>query len=63
VWRRPRIAPTRKDLRNVQNKSEDEPTGGRSTNFGSAHLIPIFRGIGRTFSWLLPKCLNATIKT
>jgi hypothetical protein len=46
----------------MQNKSEDEPTGGRSTNFGSAHPIPIFRGIGRTSSWLLSKCLNATFK-
>jgi hypothetical protein len=62
VWRQPRIAPTRKDLRNVQNKSEGVPTSGRSTNYGSAHLIPIFRGIERTFSRLLPKCLDAAIK-
>lgn len=50
VWRQPRIAPIRKDLRNVQNKNGGVPTGGRSTNYGSAHLTPIFRGIGRTFS-------------
>jgi hypothetical protein len=50
VWHKPHIAPTRKDLRNTQNKSEGEPTSGRSTNYGNAHLIPISRGIGRTFS-------------
>ena len=41
-----------------RTKAKGVPTSGRSTNYGSAHLIPIFRGIGRTFSllpWILPR--------
>ena len=47
-WRR--IAPARKELHNGSNKSEREPTNGRSTNYGRGHLVPAFRGIGRNFS-------------
>jgi hypothetical protein len=49
-WRR--NAPARKELRNGSNKSEHEPTSGRSTNYGSGHLIRVFRDIGRIFSLL-----------
>jgi hypothetical protein len=49
-WRR--NAPARKELRNGSNKSEREPTSGRSTNYGSGHLIRVFRDIGRIFSLL-----------
>ena len=49
-WRR--NAPARKELRNGSNKSERESTSGRSTNYGSGHLIPVFRDIGRIFSLL-----------
>ena len=49
-WRR--NAPARKELRNGSNKSEREPTSGRSTNYGSGYLIPVFRDIGRIFSLL-----------
>jgi hypothetical protein len=47
-----RNAPARKELRNGSNKSEREPTSGRSTNYGSGHLIRVFRDIGRIFSLL-----------
>src|SRR5215831_19196695 len=47
-WRR--NAPARKELRNASNRSER--TSGCSTNYGSGHLIPIFRDIGRIFSLL-----------
>ena len=44
------IAPARKELHNGSNKSEREPTNGRSTNYGRGHLVPAFRSIGRNFS-------------
>ena len=46
------IAPARKELRNGSSKSERESTSGRSTNYGSGHLIRVFRDIGRIFSLL-----------
>jgi len=49
-WRR--NAPARKALRNGSNKSAREATSGRSTNYGSGHLIRVFRDIGRIFSLL-----------
>jgi hypothetical protein len=49
-WRR--NAPARKELRNGSNKSEREPTSDPSTNYGSGHLIRVFRDIGRIFSLL-----------
>jgi len=49
-WRR--NAPARNELRNGSNKSEREPTSDRSTNYGSGHLIRVFRDIGRIFSLL-----------
>src|SRR5262249_55663475 len=38
------------------NKNECGPTSGRSTNYGSGHLIPAFRGTRRIFSWLCISC-------
>src|SRR6516165_3163783 len=46
------IAPARKELRNGSSKSERESTSSRSTNYGSGHLIRVFRDIGRIFSLL-----------
>jgi hypothetical protein len=43
-----RIAPARKELRNGSNKSEREPTSGRSTDYGSGHPVQAFHDIGRT---------------
>ena len=51
AWRR--IAPVREELRNELNKSEHGATSDRSTNYGSGHLIQVFRDIGRIFSSLL----------
>src|SRR6516225_3797150 len=49
------IAPSRKELRNGSSKSERESTSSRSTNYGSGHLIQVFRDIGRIFSlFVLP---------
>jgi hypothetical protein len=48
VWLR--IAPAREELRNESNKSEHDPTSDRSTNYGSGHLIRVFRDIGCIFS-------------
>jgi hypothetical protein len=36
------------------NKTQHEPTNGRSICYGSGHLVPAFYGIERTSSWLLP---------
>ena len=47
-WRR--IAPARNELHNASNKSEREPTTGRSTNYGREHLGPAFPRIGRNAS-------------
>jgi hypothetical protein len=51
VWRR-RFACPHKWLRNEPNKTEHEPTNGRSIYYESGRLIPAFHGIERTFSWL-----------
>src|SRR5262249_12877356 len=51
VWR---IAPAREGPRNASNNKAHEPTSGRSTHYGSAHLIQVFRDIGHIFSSLRP---------
>jgi hypothetical protein len=48
--RRRHFASLHKWLRNALNKSEHEPTNGRSTCYGSAHLIPAYGGTGRISS-------------
>jgi hypothetical protein len=45
-----RVAPARDEPRTGSNNSERESTSGRSTNYGSGHLIRVFRDIGRIFS-------------
>src|SRR5215467_5408116 len=39
VWRRRHIAPAHKGPRNESNNKAHEPTSGRSTRYGSGHLI------------------------
>ena len=53
-----RVAPAHDEPRSGPNNSERESTSGRSTDYGSGHLIPVFRGIGRMFSLLFS--LSAT---
>jgi hypothetical protein len=48
-----RVAPARDEPRSGSNNSERGPTSGRSTNYGSGHLIRVFRDIGRIFSLLI----------
>jgi hypothetical protein len=45
-----RVAPARDEPRTGSNNSERESTSGRSTNYGSGHLIRVFRDIGCIFS-------------
>jgi hypothetical protein len=45
-----RVAPARVEPRTGSNNSERDSTSGRSTNYGSGHLIRVFRDIGRIFS-------------
>jgi hypothetical protein len=47
-----RVAPARDEPRTGSSNSERESTTGRSTNYGSGHLIRVFRDIGRIFSLL-----------
>src|SRR5262249_52465421 len=47
-----RAAPADDEPRSGSNKSERESTSVRSTNYGSGHLIRVFRDIGRIFSLL-----------
>ena len=47
-----RVAPAHGQPRSRSNNSERGSTSGRSTNYGSGHLILIFRDIGRIFSLL-----------
>src|SRR5262249_18109192 len=54
VWRGRHIAPTHKGPRNESNNKAHEPTSGRSTRYGSGHLIRVFRDIGHIFSSLYP---------
>jgi hypothetical protein len=49
-----RAAPAHEGPRNGSNNSGREPTSGHSTNYGSGHLIRVFRDIGRIFSLRLP---------
>jgi hypothetical protein len=45
-----RDAPAHDEPHSGPNNSEREPTSGRSTKYGSGHLIRVFRDIGRIFS-------------
>src|SRR5215813_13380904 len=54
VWRGRHIAPAHKGPRNESNNKAHEPTSGRSTRYGSGHLIRVFRDIGHIFSSLYP---------
>jgi hypothetical protein len=47
-----RDAPAHDEPHSGPNNSEREPTSGRSTKYGSGHLIRVFRDIGRIFSLL-----------
>src|SRR5262249_15637525 len=49
------VAPTRTDPCNELNKTEHEPTSGRSTGCESGRLTPTFRSRERTFSRLFPR--------
>ena len=53
VWRG-RIAPAHEVPRNESNNKAHEPTSGRSTRYGSGHLIRVFRDIGHIFSSQCP---------
>src|SRR6516164_3575159 len=57
VWRGRRIAPAHEGPRNESNNKAHEPTSGRSTHYGSGHLIRAFRDIGHIFSSLGPVSL------
>jgi hypothetical protein len=54
LWRGRRIAPSHEGPRNESNNNAHEPTSGRSTRYGSGHLIRVFRDIGHIFSSLYP---------
>jgi hypothetical protein len=45
-----RVAPAHDEPRSGSNNSAHESTSGRSTNYGSGHLIRVFRDIGRIVS-------------
>jgi hypothetical protein len=49
VWRG-RIVPAHEVSRNESNNKAHDPTSGRSTRYGSGHLIRVFRDIGHIFS-------------
>ena len=53
LWRGRRIAPAHEEPRNESNNKAHEPSG-RSTRYGSGHLIRVFRDIGHIFSSLDP---------
>jgi hypothetical protein len=61
-----RVAPARDETRSGSNNSERGPTSGRSTNYGSGHLVRVFRDIGRIFSLLFllshPSPLGQTLR-
>src|SRR5215813_12407930 len=44
------VAPPHEEPRSGSSSSVHESTSGRSTNYGSGHLIRVFRDIGRIFS-------------
>src|SRR5215510_12718968 len=54
VWRGRHFAPAHEGPRNESNNKAHEPTSGRSTRYGSGHLIRVFRDIGHIFSSLYP---------
>jgi hypothetical protein len=47
-----RVAPAHEEPRSGSNNSEHDSTTDRSTNYGSGHLIRVFRDIGHIFSLL-----------
>jgi hypothetical protein len=49
-----RVAPAHDEPRSGPNNSKRVSTSGRSTKYGSGHLIRVFRDIGRIFSLLFP---------
>ena len=57
------VAPACEELRSGSNNSEREPTSGRSTNYGSGHLIQVFHGTGRTFSLMPSHPLDAASRS
>jgi hypothetical protein len=44
------VAPAHEEPRSGSSSSAHESTSGRSTNYGSGHPTPVFRGIGRIVS-------------
>src|SRR6516164_8204500 len=46
------VAPPHEEPRSGSSSSAHESTSGRSTNYGSGHLIRVFLDIGRIFSLL-----------
>src|SRR5215831_16703747 len=56
---RPMLASAHDEPRSGSNKSERESTSVRSINYGSGHLIQVFRDIGRIFS--LPFLLSQPV--
>jgi hypothetical protein len=54
VWRGRCIAPAHEGPRNHSNNKAHEPTSGRSTRYGSGHLIRVFRDIWHIFSSQCP---------
>src|SRR5262245_3816085 len=46
------VAPAHEEPRSGSNNSAHESKSGRSTSYGSGHLIRVFRDIGRIFSLL-----------
>src|SRR5215468_6304898 len=54
VWRGRHIAPAHEGPRNELSNNAHEPTSGRSTRYGSEHLIRVFRDIEHIFSSLYP---------
>jgi hypothetical protein len=59
IWRGRCVAQAYEGLRNESNNKAHEPTSGRSTNYGSGHLIRAVRDIGHIFSSLCPFQLRA----
>jgi hypothetical protein len=47
-----RVAPAHEEPRSGSNNSEHDSTTDHSTNYGSGHLIRVFRDIGHIFSLL-----------
>ena len=52
------IVPAGTALHIAPNKSEGEPTSGRSKRYGRGHLVPVFRGIERKFFIAALACIS-----